>query len=448
MGQGARWLCARIVLGDSGLTTHVRWSDYEVSRMSDTYTLKLQNFRSIREASIDLAPLPVVYGPNGAGKSSLIYGLLTLRNFLTNPNQNVPSLFSYPTLSLGGYNEVVSGHDTERTVLLSLSASVPGGESAITLAVGQSGGESTIDVNYPDIGGFRFGLEIPFPYHAEQTNTSELAIDQTFTDGMVTVEKIDVTWNGIAVRGNGNDPAYRERVASLLTTANLPMELARATGFVPLRRGFSTPAYSVSNVTPALATDMEVASLLATDRFLEYEVSDYLERITERRIATRTQIGTSTFTIDSIPRDGDVPVSMVNDGFGINQLAYMLTVCLYSKSKVVAIEEPEVHLHPSMVRKLVHAMADIASKHGKRFIVSTHSEVFVVSLLAQIAAGEVSVDDVSFILAEKEDGESRFTRQDAKPNGQIEGGLDSFIASELEDIAQFLGLDSEVASSS
>ena len=123
IGPGVRWLCARIVLGDSGLTTHVRWRDYEVSKMSDTYTLKLQNFRSIREASIDLAPLTVVYGPNGAGKSSIIYGLLTLRNFLTNPNQNVPSLFSYPTMSLGGYNEVVTGHDTERLVSLSLSAS-------------------------------------------------------------------------------------------------------------------------------------------------------------------------------------------------------------------------------------------------------------------------------------------------------------------------------------
>ena len=157
--------------------------------------------------------------------------------------------------------------------------------------------------------------------------------------------------------------------------------------------------------------------------------SIYLERIIERRISVRPQVGTSTFTIDSIPRDGDVHVSMVNEGFGVNQLAYMLTVCLYSKYKIVAIEEPEIHLHPSMVRNLVHAMADIASKHGKRFVVSTHSEVFVVSLLAQIAAGEVSVDDVSFILAEKEDGESRFTRQEAKPNGQIEGGLDSFVAS-------------------
>ena len=255
---------------------------------------------------------------------------------------------------------------------------------------------------------------------------------------------INLTWNGISV-SEGAEDGHR---VTLLTTANLPMELARAAGFVPIRRGFSTPTYSVSNVTPALATDMEVASLLTTDLFLEYAVSDYLERITERRIDVRPQVGTSIFTIGSIPRDGDVPVSMVNEGFGVNQLAYMLTVCLYSKYRVVAIEEPEVHLHPSMVRKLVHAMADIASKHDKRIIVSTHSEVFVVSLLARIAAGEVSVDDISFILAEKADGESRFTKQGAKPNGQIEGGLDSFIASEFEDIAQFLGLDSEVATSS
>ena len=85
----------------------------------------------------------------------------------------------------------------------------------------------------------------------------------------------------------------------------------------------------------------------------------------------------------------------------------------------------------------------------KRFVVSTHSEVFVVSLLAQIAAGEISMDDVSFILAEKEGGESRFTKQEVKPNGQIEGGLDSFVASEFEDIARFSWvLDSEVASPS
>ena len=417
--------------------------------MPDTYTLELKNFRSIRDATIDIAPLTVVYGPNGAGKSSLIYGLLTLKNFLTNPNQNVPSLFSYPTMSLGGYEEVVTGHDTERTVSLSLRAYTPtGGISEFTLAVGQSGGRSAIDVNW--IGGsFEIGLDIPFPYRADQTDTRELHLNEVWEDGLLLKrEELQVTWNGVGVSADGSAPSIREQVISLLETANFPVELARSTGFVPLRRGFSTPTYSVSNVTPALATDMEVASLLATDRFLEYAVSDYLERITERRIDVRPQVGTSIFTIDSIPRDGDVPVSMVNEGFGVNQLAYMLAVSLHSKYRIVAIEEPEIHLHPSMVRNLANAMGDIASKHDRRFIVSTHSEAFVLALLARIAAGEVSVDDVSFILADKADGESRFTKQEAMPNGQIEGGLDSFIASEFEDIAQFLGLDTEVASPS
>ena len=77
--------------------------------MPDTYTLSFKNFRSLEDVSLEVAPLTVVYGPNGSGKSSLLYGLLTLRNFLTNPNQNMPSLFSYPSISLGGVVKRVRG---------------------------------------------------------------------------------------------------------------------------------------------------------------------------------------------------------------------------------------------------------------------------------------------------------------------------------------------------
>ena len=157
------------------------------------------------------------------------------------------------------------------------------------------------------------------------------------------------------------------------------------------------------------------------------------------------QRGSSKFNIDAIPNSRDTPSSIVNDGFGVNQVAYMLTVALYDKAKIVLIEEPEIHLHPSMVRKLVHALTDIALNNDKRFVISTHSETFVVALLAQIAAGKIGVDDVSFVLAEKENGESKFTNQEAKSNGQIQGGLESFIASEFEDIAAFLGIETETA---
>ena len=406
--------------------------------MRDRYTLHLKNFRSIRDAKIDIAPLTVVYGPNGSGKSSLIYGLLTLKNFLANPNQNIPSLFSYPTISLGGFEEVASDHVKDKTISFSLRVSSASESVEYVLGIGEAGGRTEIEFDGNDTTWnlFALSLDIPFPYPANQSDTHSV---EPSAEG----DYFDVQWNGVTLTGDVSDPASHECRLNLLESVNSPMELARATRFVPLRRGFSMPAYSISSLTPDLSTDMEVASLLATDRHLKYEVSHQVEFVADRRVDIHMQPGTSTFTVDSVPRNGGTAVSMVNDGFGVNQVVHMLTVCIGSESKIIAIEEPEIHLHPSMVRKLVHAMVDITSNMHKRIIVSTHSETFVLALLAQIAKGKIGVDDVSFILAEKEDGKSRFTNQEATPEGQIQGGLRSFITGELEDMAVLFGQSSE-----
>jgi energy-coupling factor transporter ATP-binding protein EcfA2 len=424
--------------------------------MSDTYTLQFQNFRSLRDVSIDIAPLTVIYGPNGSGKSSVIYGLLTLRNFLTNPNQNVPSLFSYPSISLGGLQEVVHRHQANGSLSLSIGISNPGEfSSTFTLTLEQSGGAAKVALDGPvgetrPLLPFELDLPIAIPYSGNQQVGGAIEIDITPEDmkaGGKMLGPIGLAlWNGITLSARLDQDAdgFTEDFIGINERTNLPMELARLTGFVPLRRGFSKPTYGLSHVSPALATEDEVASLMAlpAERFRQYEVSRYVERIAGRRIQTQVQVGTSMFSIDSIPSlDGvGVPISIVNEGFGINQLLYMLTICLHSPFKIVAIEEPEIHLHPSMVRKLAIALAEIASEKDRSLIVSTHSEAFVVALLSQIAAGEVGVDDVSFILAQNQGGETRLTRCEATEDGQIQGGLEAFMAGELEDLASFLGL--------
>ena len=416
--------------------------------MPDTYTLHLQNFRSIRGATVEIAPLTVVYGPNGSGKSSLIYGLLTLKNFLANPSQNLSSLFSYPSISLGGFHEVVHRHAVDKNVSLSIAVSNPEEDlsSGFTLTLGQSGGAAGVTfeiIDHERIAQWPEDLDLPIaiPYDANQQIDQNIAVFGN--DGISILEGL-LTWNGIALSAQapGGPGEFVDLVRSLNERINLPMELARQTGFVPLRRGFSKPTYGLSSVTPALATEDEVASLLAStnERFRQYDVSRYVEQIANRRVMTQSQIGTSVFTIDSIPTGSGVAASIVNEGFGINQLLYLLTICLYSPFKIVAIEEPEIHLHPSMVRELARAMVRIAANEGRRLIVSTHSEVFVTSLLAQIAAGEASVDDVSFILAENRHGESTFTPQRATSDGQIAGGLRPFMAAEIGDLAAFLNI--------
>ena len=63
-----------------GQLANVGLAGTRYGKMPDTYTLGFKNFRSIEDATLEIAPLTVIYGPNGSGKSSLIYGLLTLRN--------------------------------------------------------------------------------------------------------------------------------------------------------------------------------------------------------------------------------------------------------------------------------------------------------------------------------------------------------------------------------
>ena len=416
--------------------------------MSDKYTLQLKNFRSIRDAEIDIAPLTVVYGPNGSGKSSLIYGLLTLKNFLTEPHRNLPGLFSYPGISLGGHDEVVFNHLNNETIEISLSASLRDWYRArFTLGVSESGGKSAIYINEKHWEGenrTEITLDIPFPYHVDQSESADTYVTYMAefdgSEEQISTE-VGIGWNGInlSLEENRYDRGH-EAVSKFLERTNSPMDTARSTYFVPLWRGFMIPEYDDVYETNMLSSDAEVAAMVADYRNLEYEVSRYMEQVTGRQFRTRMQRGSSTFNIDAIPNSRDAPSSIVNDGFGVNQVAYMLTVALYDKAKVVLVEEPEIHLHPSMVRKLVHALVDIALVKEKRFVISTHSETFVVALLAQIAAGKISVDDVSFTFAEKENGKSKFTKQEAKSNGQIQGGLESFIAAELEDMAVFFGV--------
>ena len=390
-----------------------------------------------------MAPLTVVYGPNGSGKSSLIYGLLTLRNFLTKPNQNVPSLFSYPSISLGGLHEIVHRHSNEKVVVLSIGVSSTEQLSArFTLKLDETGG--ALDLSFDELSVLAdkrivawphfMSMDMAVPYRGNQRTSESFTLNgNRLAEGgafdLAPSMKIPglVDWNGINVtaRLTADVASYSDLIPPVNQRANLPMEMARLAGFVPLGRGFSNPEYNMHQVSPWLGDEDEVASLLVepSERFVQYEISKFVEKISGRRIQPQPQLGTSTFSIDSIPIGGGVPTSIVNEGFGINQLVYMLTICLYSRYKIVAIEEPEIHLHPSMVRELAIALAEIAKEKDRRLIISTHSETFVVALLSQIAAGKINVDDVSFVLAENPNGSTVLTQQKANRNGQIKGGL-------------------------
>ena len=73
-------------------------------------SVKIEDFGSIESADVALAPITVLYGATASGKSSLFYAILTLRNFLLNPNQASDAFLNLGFMSLGSFDDCVFNH--------------------------------------------------------------------------------------------------------------------------------------------------------------------------------------------------------------------------------------------------------------------------------------------------------------------------------------------------
>ena len=66
----------------------------------------------------------------------------------------------------------------------------------------------------------------------------------------------------------------------------------------------------------------------------------------------------------------------------------------------IAIEEPEIHLHPRYQSLLADLFVDAYQNFGIHFIVETHSEYLIRKLQNLVARGSIKPDTLSFLYVE------------------------------------------------
>ena len=421
--------------------------------------LHIKNFRSIKQLDLEIAPITVLYGHNGTGKSSALYAPLTLKNIVVNPNQHPQGFSNYGFTSLGEFSEVIFDHNPNNELELGITIECPNANS------GKDGFfiETEIDFRIACLndstGSFRIGVteeNRDAPSLSKDMLRATLPVNFLDRRGYYEIFGINQSdrffqWDGINTEGfipspDGEDVRLLSDIDYVAETTvdmmNLPTKELRRVSFVPLGRGFFQPLYSLKNRHElAMTPEQEVTTLLAGDRHLEYAVSYRMEQILNKAFRVRNQIGSADFSLDSIDRHSRVAASLVNEGFGVNQLVHLFAKVLHADAGIVCIEEPEIHLHPSAIRKLARELADIVGESGdRRLIISTHSEQFIMSLLALVAEGTYSPKDLAMYLVTKDGKESQFQRQQVNDRGQVEGGLASFMEGELEDMKAFLGV--------
>ncbi|MCC7429707.1 AAA family ATPase [bacterium] len=379
--------------------------------------LVFENFRSLAKNDLELGKITIITGANNSGKSSIIYGLLALKNIALNSNQSLDYLLTPALMNLGGFKEVVHKKNQDLNIKLGIETE----KTNYSVSLSDKISKFMIGVKEPKI---NLALEVAFPYPLNKQVPFEN-------------DEFNLTWNGIITTVTSEVSENLELMTKVQNDFNLPVGLLRSVDYVPLRRGFTKANFSPVPLQQIVFNEDELATLLANDRDLEGAVAFYFEKIIDMVFNVRPTLGTANFSLQTRDKKTGFVTDLVNEGFGTNELITILAKTLNKNSKMICIDEPEIHLHPSIISKLVEQFVEITKNEEKQFLISTHSEHFVLSLLNQVVKGKISEKDVKICFLSKDKQKTSVEEQKVNSQGQLEGGLKSFYEAELDELKTF-----------
>ncbi|WP_188438054.1 DUF3696 domain-containing protein [Microbacterium murale] len=119
-------------------------------------------------------------------------------------------------------------------------------------------------------------------------------------------------------------------------------------------------------------------------------------------------------------------------GVGASQLLPILVACLaVERNSLVLIEQPELHLHPSVQSRLADFF--IFARPDVQFVVETHSEYLITRLRRRIAEGRVTPKHTQVLFAERSSGATVVRSLELDDGGDFNEWPDGFFDAQEED---------------
>ena len=131
------------------------------------------------------------------------------------------------------------------------------------------------------------------------------------------------------------------------------------------------------------------------------------------------------------------PGVLITDvGFGVSQILPVLVLCYYlPKGSVILLEQPEIHLHPSVQAMLADVFIEVVIKRNIQIILESHSEHFLRRLQRRIAESKISSDKTALYFCKIGKSASEIEKLEVDLFGNIQNWPLGFFGDEIGDLA-------------
>ncbi len=443
-------------------------------------SLHIQNFKSWADTGeMRMAPITGFFGTNSSGKTAILQFILMLKQTVESSDRNrILHLGGdrYSYVDLGTTYDIVHNHQFPSQIEFSLTWK-PYKENRFTITIPSGlyysipGDTSTaapmwhlyrsllkfnarIDINQNEVGLNFF----KYSFQTEDQNWNELGVrasssnNELLKNAFMSGGLYDCFSRLLADYGNIVNPfkPYKTFIPSefdLYTNLYSAFEnLFVNTYYLAPLRAYPERTYLWSGEKPqdvGKFGELTVAALLAsrkTDPNVEISVAKALKDLGLIHSFRLQPIAENRRDYEIlVQRSPNSPEVLITDvGFGVSQILPVLVLCYYvPKGSTVILEQPEIHLHPSVQAKLADVFIDAIKTRNIQIIIESHSEHLLRRLQRRIAEakdGFTNEDAALYFCDMTDDGTSQLVPLELDTYGNINNYPLDFFGDEMGDL--------------
>lgn len=436
--------------------------------------LRARNFKSWRDTGpLRLARLTGLFGANSSGKTSLLQILLMLKETVLSPDRKLVLNLGgeYSPLDLGTFSDIVHNHETGQELELEFAWTLPE-----TLEISDP---ETQDEALYRISDLSFDVVIAeraerpvverFRYRFDK---QEYGMRRTGTkpDGKHEFELVHGAYPARRTQGRpwplpapvkcygfpDEATTYYQNVGFLPDFERSFVELFSRVAYLGPLRSNPERRYIWGGDRPSdVGWDGSdaVAALLAARseglksgrgkgkgrryKSVEERVNEWLHTMGLAEGCRLKPIaeGRTDHEFRVQTRKAAPEVLIADVGFGVSQVLPVLVLCYYvPEGSTVILEQPEIHLHPSVQAALADVFIDVVKERQVQIIVESHSEHLLRRLQRRMAERVLEQQDTALYFCQLENGASHITELQVDPEGNIRNWPEDFFGDTLGDL--------------